>query len=62
MTYKKGKYHAAASYNRFCVSPMKNGEERHQRFSILHSQLFIFLRGAVPLLLVTLALLAGLRC
>jgi uncharacterized BrkB/YihY/UPF0761 family membrane protein len=38
---------------------MKNNEERHQRFSILHSQLFIFLRGAVPLLLVALALLAG---
>ena len=38
---------------------MKNDEERHQRFSILHSQLFIFLRGAVPLLLVALALLAG---
>lgn len=38
---------------------MKNDEERHQRFSSLHSQLFIFLRGAVPLLLVALALLAG---
>jgi uncharacterized BrkB/YihY/UPF0761 family membrane protein len=38
---------------------MKNDEERHQRFSILHSQLFIFLRGAVPLLVVALALLAG---
>jgi uncharacterized BrkB/YihY/UPF0761 family membrane protein len=38
---------------------MKNDEERHQRFSILHSQLFIFLRGAVPLLLVALAVLAG---
>ena len=38
---------------------MKNNDERHQRFSILHSQLFIFLRGAVPLLLVALALLAG---
>jgi len=38
---------------------MKNDEERHQRFSILHSQLFIFLRAAVPLLLVALALLAG---
>jgi uncharacterized BrkB/YihY/UPF0761 family membrane protein len=38
---------------------MKNDEERHQRFSLLHSQLFIFLRGAVPLLLVALALLAG---
>jgi uncharacterized BrkB/YihY/UPF0761 family membrane protein len=36
-----------------------NDEERHQRFSMLHSQLFIFLRGAVPLLLVALALLAG---
>ena len=38
---------------------MKNNDERHQRFSILRSQLFIFLRGAVPLLLVALALLAG---
>jgi uncharacterized BrkB/YihY/UPF0761 family membrane protein len=38
---------------------MKNDDERQQRFSILHSQLFIFLRGAVPLLLVALALLAG---
>ena len=38
---------------------MKNNDERHERFSILHSQLFIFLRGAVPLLLVALALLAG---
>jgi uncharacterized BrkB/YihY/UPF0761 family membrane protein len=38
---------------------MKNDDERHQRFSILHSQFFIFLRGAVPLLLVALALLAS---
>jgi uncharacterized BrkB/YihY/UPF0761 family membrane protein len=38
---------------------MKNDEERHQQFSIFNSQLFIFLRGAVPLLLVALALLAG---
>jgi uncharacterized BrkB/YihY/UPF0761 family membrane protein len=38
---------------------MKNDKERHQRFSILHSQLFILLRGAVPLVLVGLALLAG---
>jgi uncharacterized BrkB/YihY/UPF0761 family membrane protein len=38
---------------------MKNDDERDQRFSILHSQLFIFLRGAVPLILVVLALLAG---
>lgn len=38
---------------------MKNSEERGKRFSILHSQFFIFLRGAVPLLLVALALLAG---
>jgi uncharacterized BrkB/YihY/UPF0761 family membrane protein len=36
-----------------------NDEERQQRFSFLHSQLFIFLRGAIPLLLVALALLAG---
>ena len=38
---------------------MKNSDERQRRFSILHSQLFIFMRGAVPLLLVALALLAG---
>jgi uncharacterized BrkB/YihY/UPF0761 family membrane protein len=38
---------------------MKNNEERQRRFSILHSQWFVFLRGAVPLLLVALALLAG---
>ena len=38
---------------------MKNDEERQQRSSILHSRLFMFLRGAVPLLLVALALLAG---
>lgn len=38
---------------------MRNDEERDQRFSLLHSQLFIFLRGAVPLVLVALALLAG---
>jgi len=38
---------------------MKNDEERQQRFSILHSQLFIFLRGTGPLLLVALTLLAG---
>src|SRR6266496_1620962 len=38
---------------------MKNSQERGKRFSILHSRLFIFLRGAVPLLLVALALLAG---
>jgi uncharacterized BrkB/YihY/UPF0761 family membrane protein len=38
---------------------MKNDDERQQRFSILNSQLFIFLRGAVPLLLVALALLAS---
>jgi uncharacterized BrkB/YihY/UPF0761 family membrane protein len=34
-------------------------DNAHSRFSILHAQLFIFLRGAVPLLLVALALLAG---
>ena len=39
---------------------MRNKRDNSQRrFSILHSQLFIFLRGAVPLLLVALALLAG---
>ena len=38
---------------------MKDDEDRRQRFSIFNSQLFIFLRGAVPLLLVALALLAG---
>lgn len=38
---------------------MKNDEERRQRFSIFNSQLFMFLRGVVPLLLVVLALLAG---
>jgi uncharacterized BrkB/YihY/UPF0761 family membrane protein len=38
---------------------MKNGEEQGKRFSILHSQFFIFLRGAVPLLILALALLAG---
>ena len=38
---------------------MKSDEERRQRFSIFNSRLFIFLRGAVPLLLVALALLAG---
>jgi uncharacterized BrkB/YihY/UPF0761 family membrane protein len=59
MTYKKGKYHAAAGYLRFCASPMKSDEERRKRFSIFNSQLFIFLRGAVPILLVVLALLAG---
>jgi len=38
---------------------MKNSQERGKRFSIFHSRLFLFLRGAVPLLLVALALLAG---
>ncbi|MEP7188348.1 MAG: hypothetical protein ABI901_04050 [Roseiflexaceae bacterium] len=38
---------------------MKNNKERQPRFSIFNAQLFIFLRGAVPLLLVTLALLVG---
>ena len=36
-----------------------NDEERKRRFSALHSQFFILLRGAVPLLLGALALLAG---
>jgi uncharacterized BrkB/YihY/UPF0761 family membrane protein len=34
-------------------------DNAHSRFSIFNSQLFIFLRGAVPILLVVLALLAG---
>jgi uncharacterized BrkB/YihY/UPF0761 family membrane protein len=42
---------------------IENEELRNKRdnsqFSILHSQFFLFLRGAVPLLLVALALLAG---
>ncbi len=38
---------------------MQSDEERNRRFSIFRSQLFMFLRGAVPLLLVALALLAG---
>jgi uncharacterized BrkB/YihY/UPF0761 family membrane protein len=38
---------------------MKDSEERGKRFSILHSQFFTFLRGAVPLLLVAPVLLAG---
>jgi uncharacterized BrkB/YihY/UPF0761 family membrane protein len=38
---------------------MKNDEEHRQRFSIFNSQLFTFLRGAVPLLAAALALLAG---
>ena len=38
---------------------MKNSEERGKRVSILHSRFFLLLRGAVPLLLVALALLAG---
>jgi uncharacterized BrkB/YihY/UPF0761 family membrane protein len=38
---------------------MKNGEEPNRRSSILHSRLFLFFRGGVPLLLVALALLAG---
>jgi hypothetical protein len=38
---------------------MKNGEhESSKRFAFLASHFFIFLRGAVPLLLVLLALLA----
>jgi hypothetical protein len=38
---------------------MQDDEEREPHYSILHSQLFILLRGAVPLLLIALALLAG---
>jgi uncharacterized BrkB/YihY/UPF0761 family membrane protein len=42
---------------------IENEELRNKRdnaqFSIFNSQLFIFLRGAVPLALVVLALLAG---
>jgi len=34
-------------------------DNAHSQFSIFNSQLFIFLRGAVPLLVVALALLAG---
>ena len=39
---------------------MRNKRDNaHSRFSIFNAQLFIFLRGIVPLLLVALALLAG---
>ena len=39
---------------------MRNKRDNaHSQFSIFNSQLFIFLRGAAPLLLVALALLAG---
>jgi uncharacterized BrkB/YihY/UPF0761 family membrane protein len=38
---------------------MKSGEEPDRRCFIFNSRLFIFLRGAVPLLLAVPALLAG---
>jgi uncharacterized BrkB/YihY/UPF0761 family membrane protein len=34
-------------------------DNAHSQFSIFNSQLFIFLRGAVPLVIVALALLVG---